>query len=444
MKKLLLSISIALFAFSANAQWLPQVTPNLESRGIDDIMIVDSNSVWATEYDGTGSGVYIRDFMRTQDGGATWFLDSVEELNGTGMVISMMKPVTDSIAWICTWHEQASDACRVLRTNDAGQNWFDQTIGYTASSFPNVIHFWDTLVGFTMGDPVSTDFEIFTTADGGTTWTKVGASSIPNKLSGEYGYTGVYHANNAGHAWFATNKGRVFRSFNYGATWAVATSGLSDLNGIYFENDTVGYAWLSSSSSLVKTENAGANWSAVGYNGNFYTNGIAKVNAQVPYLMSVGADAAAPAMGTTVSFDGGVNWYDVEADGQRTAVAFYNAAYGWAGGFSGGPETEGGISYWDSTFNSIILGRIEALANKEVVMFPNPANDNLTINFPEVKGKELTISFVNALGQTVKTEKITSVSNVSKKFNLSDLESGVYFVTATDGHKSCTTKLIKN
>ena len=77
MKKILLSISFfSLTFFSSNAQsWVEQATGfDAASRGVNEIQIVDANTVWALAYDGTDTTNNIQEFTRTTNGGSTWKL----------------------------------------------------------------------------------------------------------------------------------------------------------------------------------------------------------------------------------------------------------------------------------------------------------------------------------------------------------------------------------
>ena len=64
----------------------------------------------------------------------------------------------------------------------------------------------------------------------------------------------------------------------------------------------------------------------------------------------------------------------------------------------------------------------------EITLFPNPANDKLTVTVKEPS----TIKVVNVLGTVVMEEKINS----SKTMNVSDLKNGIYFVTNTSTGRS--------
>ncbi len=57
-----------------------------------------------------------------------------------------------------------------------------------------------------MGDPIGGYFEIYTTVDGGVTWTRVPQADIPIPYRGEWGVVGYYDVI-GDTIWFGTNVG---------------------------------------------------------------------------------------------------------------------------------------------------------------------------------------------------------------------------------------------
>src|SRR5207244_217041 len=119
----------------------------------------------------------------------------------------------------------------IFKTTDGGATWNQQSAGSTftgTTSFPNSVYFYDANNGFILGDPDYQSsagyFEIYTTSDGGTTWTRVPKANIPTFISGETGLNNVFEVRGAT-VWFTTTRGRVFKSVNSGLNWTVANSG---------------------------------------------------------------------------------------------------------------------------------------------------------------------------------------------------------------------------
>lgn len=80
-----------------------------------------------------------------------------------------------------------------------------------------------------MGDPVGGYFEIYTTTNGGTSWTRVPSANIPAPLVGEGGYTTIKDISlEDGTIWFGANYGRAYKSSDKGLTWTVTATPITD------------------------------------------------------------------------------------------------------------------------------------------------------------------------------------------------------------------------
>ena len=133
-------------------------------------------------------------------------------------------------------------------------------------------------------------------------------------------------------------------------------------------------------------------------------------------------------------YSGDVDWtiaeYDIAA-GQHIIEWRYDTAP------NGG--TEGNVCWIDDiTFpgNTMILDVEEVVADKDVAVYPNPANDVIF-----VKGEELQfVEIYNSIGQKVISKNISD----SESIDIADITSGMYFVQILDkkGNIS-TTKIIK-
>lgn len=80
---------------------------------------------------------------------------------------------------------------------------------------------------------------------------------------------------------------------------------------------------------------------------------------------------------------------------------------------------------------------VKPIAGNSFEVYPNPTNGLITIQSENIKG----ITVRNILGSTLKTYKFQAVS--SKQLDLSDLQSGVYFISVDTGNGIYTSKLIK-
>ena len=81
---------------------------------------------------------------------------------------------------------------------------------------------------------------------------------------------------------------------------------------------------------------------------------------------------------------------------------------------------------------------VESLDADNVSMYPNPANTELTISLNTIQGTSIATIY-NIMGEEVLVENLSSTTN---ELNISNLNSGVYFVKVMNNGKEITSKLI--
>ncbi len=330
MKKLLiLSISLVLSIWTmAQTNWT-QVNSNLlaaQRVGQISIGMDDNTTLWAHAIDGTGA--IVDRWTKSSDGGTTWTSGTFNA--GTGL--SQLFAIDGGTCW-AVFNTGATQG--VYKTQDGGTTWVKKGGIYNASSFADMLHFFNGNEGVTMGDPVGGYFEIYTTTDGGETWTRVPQANITAPVSGEYGITGNYSAvgNNI---WFGTNKGNIFRSTDKGFHWtAVLTPfGAAEVVQPKFIDATHGivyrsYLNLGLESILDVTSDGGLTYSEVSVSGDMY----ARFFSAVPGTTNtyVGSSSLAGSNGISVTYDGGNTWSVITAGYDFDATAWVDNATGWAG-----------------------------------------------------------------------------------------------------------------
>ena len=159
-----------------------------QSTGINYISIADENVVWATAFDGTGSGQNMQQFTKTNDGGDSWQSYNIDiEIKSGGINDNAYD---DQTAWLVAYPRGANQIGGIFKTIDGGENWVrqDSALYNTSSSFANVVYFWDENTGFAQGDPINGEFELYVTENGGENWIQVPGSNIPNPLGGNMVY----------------------------------------------------------------------------------------------------------------------------------------------------------------------------------------------------------------------------------------------------------------
>ncbi len=70
------------------------------------------------------------------------------------------------------------------------------------------------------------------------------------------------------------------------------------------------------------------------------------------------------------------------------------------------------------------------ILNGEVKLYPNPAKDEITIEWKNTKNTQQSVELFNVFGQQVKSisSPLTTNSTQNQTLNISNLASGVYFV----------------
>ena len=414
--------------FQPSGDWILQNTEfETQSTGINYISIANENVVWATGYDGSGTGQNMQQFTKTTDGGDSWE-SSVIDIGDTNLGISMIHGHSEQIAWLVAFPRGANQFGGIYKTTDGGDNWTKQeSASYsTSSSFANVVYFWDENVGFAQGDPINGEFELYVTTNGGNNWNQVPGSSIPNPLGGEYGYTRQMEVV-GDNVWFTTNRGRIFFSPDRGNNWDVYESPLSDFgsaeeNGSLSFSDVQNGIIIDNSGNVYRSFNGGFSWEQISTEGNIYTSGLCFIEG-TDIVFSTGA-------GSSFSPDGGYTWAPIDI-ATHLYVDFFSPEIGWSGAFTNveGPNSIGGVWKWEdfslsSNFNDII----------EIDYYPNPTDDIVNFNYDG----DIIISVYNILGREI---LITENKSVSLKV----YESGIYLFKIQDqsNKRSTTIRIIK-
>lgn len=439
MKKLLLC-SLFLAAATTQAQfWTAKPTGfTTASRGINGISIVDANVVWAKAYDGSGGGAHIREYTRSTNGGETWVPGSVNVAGiQAGTDISSITAVSSTNAWVST-NPSAQGGTNGIYVTTNGTSWSKQTTAaFTSASFANFVHFWNANNGVCMGDPVGGYFEIYTTSNGGTTWTRVAQANIPDPAGGEeYGYTNNFaFAGNS--IWFGTSSGRLYRSTDFGATWSAFQAPLSDfgsatLSGAYsFSDNNKGLLSLSDG-TLFSTTDGGETWNLVSYNGTLFVGDIAYVPGTSMAVATSVSAAAINGTGSAYTLNDGETWVTTDTGVQYNTVRFFNNTTGFSGGFNSS-ATVGGI--YKYTGNALATAQFGA---SKLTVSPNPSSGIYELAGAPVQSVLVT----DMLGKQVfKADFGMAERNT---VDLTSANNGVYLMTITgeDGAQK-TVKLIK-
>ena len=449
MKRILLTI-LLICSFLVNAQfWNEKATGfTTPSRGLYSISIVDANTVWAEayNYDGLIEDTTIKEFTKSTDGGNTWTPGTIDlGLDTNELRISSITATSPTTAWVSAI-TGATQLGGIWKTTDGGTNWTKQTTALfnnSAESYTNFVHFWDANNGVAQGDPENGEFEIYTTSDGGTTWSRVSGANIPDPdAGGEFGYENLYEVS-GNTIWFGTDMGRIFKSIDKGLTWTVNTvpSPSTDFKNDKFTFSTANKGLLAiyildQPSLLYSTTDGGANWTPVITSGTISKDHIAYIPGAKIVVSTQEKDTSnGGKAGSSYSTDDGVTWTTIDTDVFHGELAFLNSSFGFSGGINSNATT-GGIF----KFTGIPLKAPSFDLKNQITAYPNPTNGILNINSENSLIKEASV--FDLLGRKVYNSKFSALNNVS--LDLKSLQTGAYVLkVTTDSGKTETVKIMK-
>jgi len=471
------SVNISVTEAQAN-YWLEQNSSfAATSRGVLGIFPVDSNVVWITNYDGTSAGDNVQEYAITKNGGTTWIPGKITFTGSTTYGIGNLCPLSATTAFASIYPNTTDLIHRggIYKTADGGVTWTRKTTTdqfTNSSSFANIVHMFNNNDGFAQGDPTTQSiisgkfFEIYTTSNGGNTWTRVPMANIAAGAApdnGECGSVNLFDTK-GNTTWFGTTKGAVYKSTDKGLNWTRYTTGTTQaVVKILFTDENNGIVVTSNDASTPvysykKSTNGGATWTAFtpsGISNNIFD--IVAITGVANYpgtLMAVSANEVGK--GTYVSFDYGMKWHPVtKMLNQFTSVNFISARHGWSGTYNGGEDgtnaAVGGMFKWNTAtglFGSFTSGIEEEITSPVVAKlhqnYPNPFNPNTTISFDLVNIAKVQLTIFNAKGETVKVlaRGVYQAGNHTLNFDGTELVSGVYFYQLVTQEKAITQKMI--
>ena len=259
------------------------------------------------------------------DGGKHWFAATVP---GAGSLdFRDVKAFDERTAYLVS--SGPGDQSRIYKTTDGGARWTLLFQNPDAKGFFDAIGFWDRTHGILLGDPVNSQFAIFTTGGGGQTWVRRGT---PPALPGEGAFaasgTSIVAVGRS-RAWFGTGgpaAGRIFHTADGGRSWTVASTpltGVSPSAGIYslaFRDELHGIAVggdyqkpLASGNTIALTDDGGRTWRTPKQELAGYRSGVVFLDDK--RVIAVGPS------GSEFSSDGGETWKAFPAESLNAVAA---------------------------------------------------------------------------------------------------------------------------
>ncbi|MCW9098596.1 MAG: T9SS type A sorting domain-containing protein [Ignavibacteriaceae bacterium] len=390
--------------------WTTQISG--ETSNILCVDIVDTLYAWAGTNDGKA--------LRTTDGGVTW-----QPCSGSpGGEVTSISALDDSKAIVIV---NEAGSTKIRRTVAFGISWSTVYEDNSAGAHLNSITMLDESNGYAVGDPVSGQWVILKTTDGGTNW--ISASSLSQNGS-EKGINNSMKWLDDQIGWFGTDNSSVYRTTNGGTNWFFGTTTFQSNNAVAFTDNFTG---VTAGTEINWTTDGGASWFlkseqipgeivSVGSPDQiegkyFFVSGgdVYKTdNSGDSYVLNYSQIDNLLFIDVEVVRVDENNWIIAYAVGENGTIAKYKELY-----LVVGAETE---------VNTIP----ESFALKQ--NYPNPFNPTTTIEFSLPIAADVQLTVFNILGQQVASliNEQVSAGNHSILWNANGsngmkLSSGIYF-----------------
>jgi len=320
-----------------------------------------------------------------------------------------------------------------------GASFTNATYGISSSDRNN----WDTPITF---DPQNSQIlyygtqRVWKTTNGAGNWTPISSDLTNGPGGGNLSFGTITTIDvsplNSNIILAGTDDGNVWITTNAGSSWHNISSTLPNLwttkvladredeNTMYVTFS--GYRYAQNLGHVFKSTDAGNTWTDIGSNlPDIPVNDIVKdINGNL-YL--------ATDVGVFLSFDDGLNW---TAFGENMPDAIVNDLH-----IHESEETLYAATYGRSAYKIDISGNPgSTISNtfEKIKVYPNPASETITVSSPE-QFAGLNLIFYDTNG------KIVFESNIDENnatINISELETGVYYIKIYFNNKTTIKKLI--
>ncbi len=256
--------------------------------------------------------------LKTNDGGAHWS----DQTSGTGYDLTDIDAISSTTAWA------VGDGGVVLTTTDGGANWQSRSSGY--DGFLLGVDFVDANTGWAVGD----EGKILKSTNGGVNWTPQSSGKTDVLLS--VSFRDADHGVVVGDMWGSTT-GTILRTANGGTTWtAVTTPAAVTLYDVQYADST--HAWaVGDAGTILKSADDGATWTQKYSDNGFALDGVSFSSVSTGWAVG-SPDAASPYHGALLgTTDGGETWVkrDSGTSNYLYGVDFVSATRGYVSGDSG-------------------------------------------------------------------------------------------------------------
>jgi Secretion system C-terminal sorting domain len=301
-----------------------------------------------------------------------------------------------------------------------------------------VVRFFDSNNGVCVGDGSVGHPEIYTTTNGGTSWTPVPSSNIPELNNSE----GFIPANSwvvDNTIWAPTNGGSLYKSTNRGLTWDATRSVVNNGGSYCAFKDTLNGLLSGSLAQVVKrTTDGGATWDFTETKPQgMSTLFMSYIPGTDESYMICATPPHGPLPGSVYTLDNGATWVAVDSVNHQRA-AFVSPSVGWSWG---GPNV---IYKWTGI-------PLPVENTNEVVQdfhleqnYPNPFNPSTSIQYRVSSISNVSLKVYDVLGNEVATlvNEEKPAGSYEVKFDAAGLSSGIYFYSLIAGNFAATKKML--
>jgi photosystem II stability/assembly factor-like uncharacterized protein len=459
--------------YVAAQSWQAKQSGLAARHGIIDISAPDGSNAYAMAYDADDYyGVNLHEITLTHNGGNSWKAQAISLLDGVRII--GLGAASGYDIHVIAWNPASSATSpggKVVRSRDGGNTWKQEAANaFTdAASFPDDIAFLNAFDGVMFGDPVGGAFEIYTTVNGGNTWTKVAASNIPAPIAtanqSEYG--SPYIMEKFGNSFVtltyvydnSTNTipyGRLLQSDDKGKTWYVKNAYVPFTNTdltLKFRNKNVGL--LKYDGKLFRTTDGGTTWTQVNFTGRYCQYDLDNIPGKDGWWVSTGGEIGIGGItskyGSSISYDDGNTWKIIDTTMSHTCVEMTDFSHGYSGGISTDSKGKDGVYVYSSTkfFKSAqeeSTEETQAISTNteasQVVLnvYPNPSSESFSLALNSPQARLALIRVINIEGVVVLSERVVPVGTTSFGANLA---AGIYTAEVIiDGNKT-TIQIVK-
>lgn len=386
---------------------------------------------------------------------------------------------SDNLVYVVT------DKGYFFKSENGGLSWVQYTSGVNVQFYD--LNFYDENIGFAVGQ----EGKILKTSNAGETWAEVSSGTVNDLYS-----IGIGSLNNI---YVVGGAGTVLQSTDEGESWNTIT-GISTerLNHINFKNANTAYI-AGDNGTLLYTENAGTVWQTLnaGTTDDYYIASVTTNSVQLlsgparDYLFREGqnaltssnnldwnmysmdwgipapisgfhfqndnegyavhsADAICECCYTEIlkTNDGGINWesiyfeefgmYGCNTQAGFSDISFADDDYGYV--LIGDVVIV--ITPTEIFTTAIFLGIDDFQKEANFVLYPNPAQQTITLQLKNREIENLNVSIFDITGKQMFSNNVNSLTT---EINISDLSRGLYFVSLKQNGKTMGyQKLIKN